>query len=289
MSSAGNVLHSKNRRREALSQFLRVRRSRSSLADSGLASSAGRRRTPGLRREEVAVLAGVGSSWYTWLEQGRNINVSEPVARAIGTALRLDDCEFNYFYRLLGISPRLRGTRVLDDFGRPSLGQMVDEWLPCPALVLDAIWNILEANRSTRLVFGLPEYERNLLVSLFTSDVMRSHARDFDYMAKVAVAQFRADTAECYDDPAFNELVRGLCERSDQFARLWDSQDVLDLHHKRKEINHPDVGDLVFATQAWRLEGYDTVRLVLHLPDRATDTHDKLDLLLERSRCGVGR
>jgi len=147
-----------------------------------------------LRREEVAVLAGVGSSWYTWLEQGRDINISEPVARSIGTALRLDDCEFNYFYRLLGFSTRLREARVLDDFGRPHLGQVVDEWLPCPALILDTLWNILEVNISTRLVFGLPEHERNLLVCLFTSDLIRSRSRDFDYMATVAVAKFRADT-----------------------------------------------------------------------------------------------
>jgi hypothetical protein len=88
-------------------------------------------------------------------------------------------------------------------------------------------------------VFGLPEGERNLLVSLFTSDVIRSRAPDFDQMTKVAVAQFRADTVECYDDPAFNDFVVALCDRSDQLASLWFSHEVLDLRHKRKEIAAP--------------------------------------------------
>ena len=265
-----------------MGQFLRSRRGRLSPAETGLASSLGQRRTPGLRREEVAVLAGIGTSWYTWLEQGRSINVSEPIARAIGQALHLDDCEFNYFYRLLGISPWARAQLRPADPVPANLGHLVDEWLPSPAIRLDGIWNIVEMNLATRLVFGLPEGERNLLVSLFTSDVIRSRAPDFDRMAKVAVAQFRADTVECYDDPAFNDFVVALCDRSEQFASLWCSHEVLDLRHKRKEIDHPQAGRLLFATQTLRLDGPGALRLVLHLPHYQTDTRRKVGMLVAR-------
>jgi hypothetical protein len=234
------------------------------------------------------VLAGVGTSWYTWLEQGRGINVSEPIARAIGRALQLDDCQFNYFYRLLGISPyRLLGIspRLAEmrpgELSYPDLSHLVEELLPNPALILDRMWNILESNLATRLVFGLSESEPNLLVSLFTNDVVRSRCADFGRIKKIAVAQFRAGTAECYDDPVFNDLIGRLCERSGQFASLWHSHDVLDLRYERKEVNHPEAGRLVFQTQAWRLDGFDSVRLLLHVPHGMTDTRRKVEALVQ--------
>src|SRR3954471_15966448 len=128
-----------SRRHQALSHFLRSRRARLSPQQVGLVVSAGKRRTPGLRREEVAVLAGIGTSWYTWLEQGRDIKVSEPIARAIGRALRLDQGELAYFYRLVGLGHSAPVADIADSVFEP----VVNGWLPNPALVIDPLWNIL--------------------------------------------------------------------------------------------------------------------------------------------------
>jgi transcriptional regulator with XRE-family HTH domain len=254
--------------------------------DIGLSVSPGKRRTPGLRREEVAVVAGIGTSWYAWLEQGRDINVSENVARAIGRALRLDRSELRYLYRLLGISPT-PDTRTGADRLGIDLGQVVDEWLPSPAMVVDDLWNLVDYNASAQLVFGIGPADRNLLVSFFTRKEVWSRYPDPDHVARVAVAQFRTAAAGRYDDPGFSHLVATLCAQSERFAALWRSHEVLDAATKRKEINHPDVGRLSFDMHTWRVDGADDIRLFLHLPCPMSDTRRKLESLLRSHEAGV--
>src|SRR3954470_20156988 len=132
------------RRRDQLSDFLRTRRARLTPADVGMAAG-GRRRTPGLRREEVAALAGVGVSWYTWLEQGRDITVSTAVLDAISTALRMSEPERIHLYMLSGLNPPPpgghRGASVT-----PELLNLIDAWLPRPAMLQDRHWNLLAIN-----------------------------------------------------------------------------------------------------------------------------------------------
>ncbi|WP_258907975.1 helix-turn-helix transcriptional regulator [Actinokineospora sp. UTMC 2448] len=267
-----------SRKREELANFLRTRRSRLRPSDCGLSASPGRRRTPGLRREEVAVLAGIGTSWYTWLEQGRDINVSESVARAIGSALRLSPSEIRYLYQLLDINP----PPYLRDAADPralDLGSIVDEWMPSPALVIDSLWNLLAYNTSAAVVFGIVESEPNLLVSFFTNPAVRARYVDPLRTGRLAVAQFRTGAAARYDDPEFVRLVNGLRERSPEFAALWHSHEVVDACLKVKELDHPEVGSLCFDTQSWQLDGPD-IRLFLHLPRRQSDTRAKLAHLL---------
>ncbi|WP_268747436.1 helix-turn-helix transcriptional regulator [Amycolatopsis rifamycinica] len=265
-----------------LAHFLRTRRSRLSPADIGLSVSSGKRRTPGLRREEVAVVAGIGTSWYAWLEQGRDINVSENVARAIGRALRLDRSEVRYLYQLLGISPGQDGpgARAGAEALGLDTGRVVDEWLPNPALVVDDLWNLLDSNAAARAAFGIEEDDRNLLVSFFTSERVWSRYPDPDRVAREAVAQFRAAAAARYNDPGFSRLVASLCSRSERFAALWRSHEVLDSRLKRKEIDHPEVGRLTFDVHTWRVDGADGIRLFLHLPCPVTETRARLEKLL---------
>jgi transcriptional regulator with XRE-family HTH domain len=250
-------------------------------ADIGLSVSSGKRRTPGLRREEVAVVAGIGTSWYAWLEQGRDINVSENVARAIGRALRLDRSEVRYLYQLLGISPGQDARAGVEGLGLDT-GRVVDEWLPNPALVVDDLWNLIDSNASARAVFGIEEGDRNLLVSFFTNERVWSRYPDPDRVAREAVAQFRAAAAARYNDPGFSRLVASLCARSERFAALWRSHEVLDSRKKRKEIDHPDVGRLSFDVHTWRVDGADGIRLFLHLPCPGSETRAKLETLLRQ-------
>jgi hypothetical protein len=250
-------------------------------SEIGLSVSSGKRRTPGLRREEVAVVAGIGTSWYTWLEQGRDINVSESVARAIGRALRLNPGEFRYLYRMLGISLGRETGLTPESLGLDA-GQVVDEWLPSPALVIDELWNLLAFNASARVVFGIGPGNRNLLASFFTNEQARSLYSDPERVEREAVAQFRATAAGRYNDPGFGRLIASLCSGSERFAALWRSHEVLGSCKMRKEIDHPDAGRLSFDVHAWRVDGVDGVRLFLHLPSPASDTRAKLEDLLRQ-------
>jgi MmyB-like transcription regulator ligand binding domain/Helix-turn-helix domain len=283
MVSKRNGRRDGSRRREALSHFLRMRRAGVAPGDVGL-RAVGQRRTPGLRREEVAVLAGVGTSWYTWLEQGREINVSEPVAYAIGSALKLNDDEFRYFYGLLEISPQFLRARHPHKGGTRDLPHLVDSLMPHPALIADYIWNIRVANASARLVFGLAEADKNLLVSLFTNKIIRSRCADFSRVARYTVAQFRASIVGHYGDPVLERMISDLSRQSSDFASLWHSHDVLVRPDgNRKEVDHPTAGRLVFETHSWTLDGTGSVRLFLHLPARVTDTPRRVADLLRAS------
>jgi transcriptional regulator with XRE-family HTH domain len=254
-----------------LSDFLRTRRARLSPSDVGLTIS-GRRRTPGLRREEVAVLAGVGTSWYTWLEQGRNIKVSEAVARAIGRALRLNESELAYFYRLVEINP-VSALSGPDKSERDSdFAQIVRAWLPNPALVLNECWDLLACNAVARDVFGLAESDTNLLVAFFTNEECRRRYVESELMAKLSVAQFRANMVRHFDNPRFTELADRLSGRSDEFRRLWHSHEVLEMSSKRKAVRHPTLGRLDFQTYVWQLRGAEGVSMVLYLPDDTTSS-----------------
>ncbi|GAA4434638.1 helix-turn-helix transcriptional regulator [Actinokineospora soli] len=224
------------------------------------------------------MLAGIGTSWYTWLEQGRDINVSESVARAIASALRLTAPEKRYLYQLLGITPPT-ALAASGEQHAGDLGLIVDEWMPSPALVIDGLWDLICYNTSASLVFGIAENDTNLLVSFFTNPGVRARYVDPQRTAALAVAQFRAGAAARYDDPRFTELVTELSARSDEFAALWHRHDVLDARVKHKDLDHPDVGRLSFDTQSWQLDGPD-VRLFLHVPRRLTDTRAKLARLL---------
>lgn len=271
-------------KREELSHFLRSRRGKLSPTEVGFAASA-RRRTPGLRREEVAVLAGVGTSWYTWLEQGRDISISASVAGAIARALRLGLAETAYFYRLAGID-----LSALADAGTPpdnvgiSLSGVVEGWMPAPAFVIDNLWNFTAINDAARCVFGFGASDTNLLRSYFTNPQCRSRYVDSDELAKVTVAQFRAGAANNFHDDDFRALVDSVRAESEEFRALWDSHDVSDMEHKVKLIDDPLFGRLTFDVHIFQLVDDGSQRLILHQPTPATDTVLKVAALLEQAK-----
>ncbi|GAA2987029.1 helix-turn-helix transcriptional regulator [Actinokineospora diospyrosa] len=268
------------RRREALRDFLRSRRARLSPEDVGLPGG-GRRRTPGLRREEVAVLAGVGASWYMWLEQGRDIRVSESVMDAIAVALRMSELERVHFYRLAGMNPP---QPVTSDEAEVSaeLRRVLDTWLPNPAYVLDRYWNVRAVNDAARVVLGLRDGDTmNCLVAYFTEPAFRNRYRYWADYAPHVVSEFRVDAARYPDDPVFGPLTQQLCEESPEFAELWAKHDVQDHSGGVKAIEHPRAGCLIFEHTTLRLADRADLRLVLQTPQAHTDTMTKLKALLE--------
>ena len=214
--------------REELRDFLRSRRARVTPADVGM-PSAGKRRTPGLRREEVAVLAGVGVSWYTWLEQGREINVSGEVLDAIARVLRLSEAERAHLYLLAGLNPpRASG---VDAEVTPELRRLLDTW-PHPALLRDRQWNLLAVNASARNVFGLGD-DSNCLVAFFTNARYRDLHVNWDVVAPGVVAAFRADAVHA------DEVARTLAAVSPDFASLWARHDVAAPLQTVKSVRSP--------------------------------------------------
>ncbi|TDD81686.1 helix-turn-helix transcriptional regulator [Actinomadura rubrisoli] len=258
-------------------EFLRSRRARLTPADVGM-PDAGGRRTPGLRREEVAVLAGVGVSWYTWLEQGRDINVSAGVLDAVARVLRLDAAEREHLYLLSGLNPPRSAPS--EPHVPEELRRLIDGWLPRPAYVIDRHWNVVALNRAARLVFQCNENDHNCLVSFFTNARYRAAHRDWKDAAREIVGRFRADAARYPDDAEFSRLASDMCAASPAFAEIWAELPVGAPTHGAKALEVPDAGLLTFEFTSLPLPELPGQRLLLHTPVPGTGTDARLAALL---------
>jgi transcriptional regulator with XRE-family HTH domain len=232
-------------RRAELGSFLRARRERISPESVGLPGG-GRRRTPGLRREEVAQLAGVGVTWYTWLEQARDINVSGPVLDAIARALRLDQRERAHLFTL-SATVDLEAEAQRCSALAPGYQRLLDQLDPFPAVALSWRYDILAFNTAYRYLRSdlveIPPEERTFLWLFFTHPDYVDFVEDRDQGARHAVARFRTHLATHLGDPLGQELVGRLLAASPFFAEIWSQHDVA-----------PDVpGYKVFPTHVGRL------------------------------------
>jgi transcriptional regulator with XRE-family HTH domain len=269
-------------RRRELADFLRTRRAALNPEDVGLPRGS-RRRTPGLRREEVSQIAGVGTTWYTWLEQARDVRASTEVLDALAGALRLSEAEHRYLLRL--------GRGEQDD-AAPALGEQVSATTarlianlgPNPAYVLGARWDFLAYNAATVAVFGDPEEQdpgrRNHVWITFNDRGRRAMMPDWERTARLVVARFRAAASRHIGDPAFDRLIAELQESSPEFRRLWSRHEVVGDVEGRKVILHPVAGRLVFEHAAFLHGDRPGQRLVLYSPLPDEDTPAKLARLM---------
>jgi transcriptional regulator with XRE-family HTH domain len=261
-------------RREELRRFLTDRRGRISPLDVGLAAGP-RRRTPGLRREEVAILAGVSDTWYQWLEQGRAVNVSEHVLNAVARVLRLDDHERRHLYMLAGATPP-RGHRPVQHEIDPVLMRLLDTWLPNPAQLLDRHWYVVAANESARLVFDTEDEHFNALFCTFLNPMFRADPQMWAALKKTAVLAFRAEMSLHPDDPAFAAIADDLAQISPEFARLWSTRDVQPFVSAPQVSMHPTLGSLSFEVGLLRAKINPDISVALHFPTPDTGTEDRL-------------
>jgi transcriptional regulator with XRE-family HTH domain len=254
-------------RRHELGAFLRNRRERLAPADVGLPAG-GRRRTPGLRREEVASLAGVGMTWYTWLEQGRDINASEQVLDAIARTLMLDAHERTHLFTLAGLTPP--GPVADLKCVSPEVLAVLEQVNPYPAFVTNARFDLLAYNHGYLALIGdidaLPIEERNSVWVVFTKETTSRCFVDRDHAKPRMVAQLRAGMADHIADPAFKCLVRRLQEASPEFRELWARHDVAEPENARKRILHRDLGLLQFNFLNTWLAPRAGLRLVTYIP-----------------------
>ncbi|CAN5469005.1 helix-turn-helix transcriptional regulator [soil metagenome] len=269
-------------RHHELSDFLRSRRARLSPEQVGLPRGT-RRRTPGLRREEVATLAGVSPEWYTWLEQGRNINVSGQLLESLARVLQLDANERVHLFLIA-----LRHSPPVQTFSPPTISPTLQQFLnqlgTTPACVVDARTNIIAWNAAQGAVFGsdetASERERNLIWRLFTSPQARQVNEEWQELARVYLAQFRAGYGRFISDPWWAEQIAELSQISPAFRELWARHDVLNVAEGRKTMHHPLVGELAFDFLWLQTVDADDLRLLIHTPRSHSGTAEKIERLL---------
>lgn len=269
------------RRREELADFLRKRRAHLQPEEVGLPSG-GRRRTPGLRREEVAHLAGVGSTWYTWLEQGRDVRASLEVLEAIARALRLTSAERTHLV-LLGrgeIPPPCKS----DERVSSTVRRLIENLGANPAYLIGRRWDYLAWNKAACAIFGdfdqVPRAARNHLWMHFMDPARREMFPDWSRSARLMAAKFRADHARHIGDPTFEQLVTTLRKSSPEFCKLWGKHEVAQSGTGRKTVNHPLVGTLLFEHAVFNPQETPEQRMILMSPLPEEDTPAKLVTLL---------
>jgi transcriptional regulator with XRE-family HTH domain len=249
-----------------LGEFVRARREKLAPAAFGLAS-ARRRRTPGLRREEVAQLCGLSVTWYTWLEQGRDMSLSPAALARLASALRLGRAERAYLFELAQKRDPTAG-RDESDTVPPALLACVAT-IGAPAYVLDRAWTARGWNaKAARLFAGWLDgaHDRNLLRYIFLVPAARALIRDHDERARRVVAEFRADVSSHLADPAIRDLVDGLRRQSPDFARLWDAHGVLGREGGVRTFNHPRDGLLRFEQVTFDLASQPDLKLTILAP-----------------------
>lgn len=282
-----------NEQRDRLGEFLRIRRGALQPEDAGLPKRANRRLTPGLRREEVAELAGISVSWYTRLEQGKDVQMSAKALHGIAAALKLSAAERDYLLALargqtLGAespSPAPRAAKV-----SATLQAVLDAQGERPAYLVDPCLNLVAWNQAANDVFGataepfgdfadVPEPERNLLWMIFTEQAQRIFVH-WERHARLLLAQFRDASRHFVGDPWIAGLVERLTERSPEFAEWWSHHDVERVQEIEKAIDHPKVGLVALRQTVLQLvDDSPGLFLVLYTPAPDTDTAEKLQKL----------
>ncbi|MFT4183980.1 MAG: helix-turn-helix transcriptional regulator [Rhizobium sp.] len=272
-------------RRREFGAFLRSRREKLTPAAVGLPDGF-RRRTPGLRREEVALLAGVGTTWYTWLEQGRDVRASAEVLTALADALRLDRAERRHLFTLSdrpAAEPSSRGPEDVPDALRRMLASLSGQ----PAYILGRRWDVLAWNAAAVALFGdyslLQGDARNSIHRVFTDAAHRQLLVDWEIVAANSLAMFRADSARYAGDPDFERLIAILTQTSPEFRAWWPRQEVLRPLTGHKRLRHPEGGLMTFEYTALAVIDRPDMKLVVYTPLDEDGTSEKLRDLLRRT------
>ncbi len=257
-----------NERRSELANFLRTRRSQLSPAEVGLPRTA-RRKTAGLRREEVAQLADVGVTWYTWLEQGRDITVSSQVLESLAKSFRLTPAEKAHLFLLAGQAPPMQPVPQQEQVS-PFLTRFLEHLGTSPAYITGRRWDVLAWNRAASRVIAdfaaIPVAERNIVRFIFTDKEYRRSVVDWEGIAQRALAQFRASSSQYPNDAQLSALISELQQLSPEFACWWSKHEVQGRQDGRKEIIHPQVGSLVLEHSTFQIDGSPGLKMVVYLP-----------------------
>jgi transcriptional regulator with XRE-family HTH domain len=272
-------------RRAELAAFLRSRRERITPEQAGLAPGS-RRRTPGLRREEVAQLSGVGVTWYTWLEQGRQINASPQVLGAVARTLLLDQAEREHLFRLADLPDAATvagGVTSGCEQVQPEVREILDALVPMPASVINERFDLLAWNAAYQALWpgltGAAPAERNVLWKVFSHPECCHPYVNLHEQMGMLVAQLRGAYGRHLGEPAWTGFVRRLSAVSATFARLWDEHEVASQATYLKMYRHPAYPELALTTTSLAVEAVPGTRMVVYRPADAV-TRDAIARLL---------
>jgi transcriptional regulator with XRE-family HTH domain len=266
-----------------LGTYLRDRRMK--LHPAAFGFPAEHRRTPGLRREEVAQRANISPTWYTWLEQGRGGAPSADVLDRIARALMLTDVEREHLFLLgLGRPPEAHYQKI--EGVTPRLRRVLDGLDPSPALIRTAIWNVVAWNRAATSMLvdygSLPPEQRNILRFIFLDPRARAAQYDWESVARFVLGAFRVDAARAGAVAEVEPLVEELCRLSPDFKAMWRDNDVRGPHGEAvKHIRHPVLGPLAFEYSAFAVDGRTDLTMVVYNPATPNDA-DKIRSLMPR-------
>ena len=269
-----------------LGQFLRARRRQLVRAELGVPPTTGRTAS-GLRREEVAYLAGVSITWYTWLEQGRDVNPSRQVLDSLARTLRLSHNEHVYLLALAGYGAPHPTPDSSPDTVPADVARLLDAFADFPAMAVTTNWTVLAWNAAYEAVYRniakVPVAERNFLWLLFTDPYLRTLIPDWELTSMYNVASFRAEAGTRLDEAPFADLVSRLLQTSDAFRSAWESFDIDTMPSRERHFRHPDVGDLHVEQHILAPSDHPHLRLVTFIPVADSDTAIKMRSLREHS------
>ncbi|WP_131194618.1 helix-turn-helix transcriptional regulator [Lichenihabitans psoromatis] len=254
-----------------LGHFLKDRRAR---LDPIALGFSGRRRTPGLRREEVAQRSNISPTWYTWLEQGRGGAPSADVLNRIAGGLMLTDIEREHLFMLgLGRPPEVRYTP--GEGVTPRLQRVIDAFEVSPALIKSATWDVVAWNHAAAVVltdYGkLPQSERNILRIMFSNSKVRAAQPDWDSMARFVVAAFRADAARAGAVSEVADLVKDLCRLSPEFKGFWQDNEVRSHGDGVKRLQHPTLGAIEMDYSTFAVDARPDLSMIVYNPVSVAD------------------
>lgn len=274
-------------RRSEIATFLRIRRARLQPEQVGLARGL-RRRTPGLRREEVAELAGISTEWYAWLEQQRDVHPSMDTLQRIALALKLEPAELQHLLTLGGYGPEnWNNGPAHEALVSPQLQRLMDQLESCPAWITGARSDIVAWNQAATVIHGdlsaREGIERNGLYQLFLNPQMRQMLVDWEAHGRNCVAKLRLTYANYVDDSWFNELINLLLSQSPEFAEWWGEHNVQLPQDGLKVYDHPSVGHLAFDYAILQVMVGNGVplHLITYVPTSDTKTLEKMRALLQ--------
>lgn len=263
-----------------LGVYLKDRRAKLDPASFGLPLT--RRRTPGLRREEVAQRANVSATWYTWLEQGRGGAPSADVLNRIARALLLTDVEREHLF-LLGLGRPPEARYIAREGVTPRLQRVLDSLELSPAIVKTATWDVVAWNRAAAAVMtdygAIPPAERNILRLIFCNPRVRAAQSDWEGVARFVVAAFRADAARAGAASNVKDLVDDLCRLSPEFAAMWRDNDVRIYGEGTKTLRHPIAGPIALEYSSFAIDGRPDLAMVIYSPATSADAERIRSLL----------
>ncbi|MGV0168171.1 helix-turn-helix transcriptional regulator [Furfurilactobacillus sp. WILCCON 0119] len=270
-------------RQQELADFLTTRRQRLQPNQVGLPTT-GHRRTPGLRREEVAALAHMSLTWYTWLEQGRDIQVSEQIVTGLVAALKLSPAEATHLFTLTGVNQPTTTPPFTEQIN-PMLQRTIDSWPLSGVVILDQRWNFVAVNTLTAqfasTIVGHALLHRNLLRELFTDEAFQRVIADWQIVASNMVGRFRQQYATLTTDDELTAFVQQLRADSPLFDQLWQKHDIRPEIERHKTMFFPVVGEVHFDETSFIVGDNVDLRMYVFTPVETDDTIQKIKLSLD--------